>query len=189
MDSIAKQRYLTLHFQIKTKSPLMKDNSSFKNIIQNLVTNGCKRITDIHIKNIDYTEKNKNTIVSFTLSEPVFTYQQKQDGSCCWGRTSIIYTNISAIIKALLEDEEISWMASPFMENPEYLNLILNGAHIDILQQEVLANTKYKNPFGNPNTEGIIFDHNVIINHILGFKLSETGKVIAEKLVDKLLGF
>lgn len=166
----------------------MKDDSSFKNIIRKLIANGCKRITDIHVKNVNYTVKDNYIMVLFTLSEPICTYQQKQDGSYGLDRTNILYTSLTAIVHTLLEDEYIGWMSNPLIHNPEYLNLILNGAQIDILQQEVPANTEYKNPFGNHNQESVVFDHNIIINHVLGFKLSQTGELMADKFVDKLLG-
>ncbi len=167
----------------------MKDDSSFKSIIRKLIANGCKRITDIHVKNVNYTSKDNYIMVLFTLSEPICTYQQKQDGSYSLGRTNILYTSLTAIVHTLLEDENICWMSYPLTDNPEYLNLTLNGAQIDILQQEVPANTEYKNPFGNPNKESVVFDHNIIINHVLGFKLSQTGELMADKLADKIMGF
>lgn len=164
---------------------------SFNNMIKKLIASGCKRINSIRIKNVNYTEKDNYTMISFSLATPIRGFVSN-DGGVTYeeGNTNIMFTSSYAISGALKEDEELGWMANALLDNPQALNLIFNGAQIDILQQHISAGEEYKNPFSTrTEVEPQVYDHDIIINHIIGFKLGKVGLKMADKLADKMLGF
>lgn len=166
-------------------------NVSYQNIIKKLIASGCKRINSVRIKNVNFTEKDNYTMISFTLASTIRGFVSK-DGGVTYeeGQTNTIFTSLYAIVGALKEDEELGWMANSFLENPQALNLIFNGSTVDILQQEVAAGEEFKNPFSTrEDIEPQVYDHDLIINHILGFKLGKVGMKMADRLADKLMGF
>lgn len=167
------------------------NNVSYQNIIKKLIASGCKRINSVRIKNVNFTEKDNYIMISFTLVTAIRGFVSK-DGGVTYeeGQTNTVFTSLYAIVGALKEDEELGWMANALLENPQALNLIFNGSTVDILQQEVSAGEEFRNPFSTrEDVEPQVYDHNLIINHILGFKLGKVGMKMADRLADKLMGF
>ena len=164
--------------------------TGYQSIIKKLKSTGCKLLSGLMIKNVNFTEEDNYTRVSFTLNRPVRGYVTDDNGET-WkeGVTNIVFTSLYGIVGALKEDEELSWMSNTLLNNPKVLNLIFNGATINILQQDVVAGEEYTNPFSTrTDTPVQIYDHDIIINHIIKFKLNKTGEKMADKLADKLLG-
>lgn len=163
----------------------------YLNTIKKLIASGCKRINNVRIKNVNCTEKDNYTMISLTLVNQVKGFVS-DDGGVTYkeGMTNVIFTSLYAIVGAMKEDEELGWMGNALLEHPEALNLILNGSTVDILQQDVVAGEEFINAFSSrTDVEPTVFDHDVIINHVIGFKLGKVGEKMADKLADKLLGF
>lgn len=165
-------------------------NVDYRNIIKRLIASGCKRIESNKIKNVNFTEKDNYTMISFTLMKPIRGFVS-EDGGITYkdGLTNVVFTSLYAIAGAFKEDEELGWMANSILENPKALNLILNGATIDIIQQEFAAGEEVVNPFSSKESVSGPYDHDVIINHIVGYKLSKVGQRMSDRLADKCLGF
>lgn len=162
----------------------------YQNVIKKLIAEGCKRVNSVRIKNVNFTEKDNYTMIGLTLATPIRGYESKGDGMWEEGHTSTLFTSLYAIAGALKEDEELGWMANALLEHPQALNLILNGATIDLVQQDVEAGKEVRNPFSTrTDGEAKSYDHNIIVNHVIGFKLGKTGFKMSEKLADKMLGF
>lgn len=163
----------------------------YQNIIKKLIASGCKRVNSVRIKNVNITEKDNYTMVTFTLASGIKGFVSNDNGvSFEEGVTHSLFTSLFAITGALKEDESLGWMANGLLENPKALNLILNGSQIDILQQDVEAGTEFVNPFTTrTDSEPQVYEHNIIINHIIGFKLGDTGLRMADRLADKMMGF
>jgi hypothetical protein len=166
-------------------------NVSYQNCIKKLIAAGCKRINSVRIKNVNFTEKDNYTMISFTLSTPIRGFVSNDNGVTYQeGMTNTLFTSLYAIVGAIKEDDELGWMANALLDNPQALNLIFNGGSIDILQQEIVAGEQFTNPFSTRNDTTVqVYDHDVIINHIIGFKLGKTGEKMAARFADKLMGF
>lgn len=166
-------------------------NASYQNCIKKLIATGCKRINSVRIKNVNFTEKDNYTMISFTLSTPIRGFVSNDNGVTYQeGMTNTLFTSLYAIVGAVKEDDELGWMANALLDNPRVLNLIFNGGSIDILQQEIVAGEQFTNPFSTRNDPTVqVYDHDVIINHIIGFKLGKTGEKMAARFADKLMGF
>lgn len=166
-------------------------NVSYQNCIKKLIAAGCKRINSVRIKNVNFTEKDNYTMISFTLSTPIRGFVSNDNGVTYQeGMTNTLFTSLYAIVGAIKEDDELGWMGNALLDNPQALNLIFNGGSIDILQQEIVAGEQFINPFSTRNNAAVqVYDHDVIINHIIGFKLGKTGEKMAARFADKLMGF
>ena len=164
---------------------------SYQNCIKKLIATGCKRINSIRIKNVNFTEKDNYTMISFTLSTLIRGFVSNDNGVTYQeGMTNTLFTSLYAIVGAIKEDDELGWMANALLDNPQALNLIFNGGTIDILQQEIVAGEQFTNPFSTRNDAAVqVYDHDIIINHIIGFKLGKTGEKMAARFADKLMGF
>lgn len=176
--------------QVNEQIDEQDNESNYQKIIKNLKNGGCRFLNGLIIKNVNYTEEDNYTRVSFTLNRSIRGFVTKDNGET-WeeGLTNIVFTSLYGIIGAIKEDEELSWMANTIVNNPKVLNLIFNGANINILQQDVAAGEEYTNPFST-RTDLVpqVYDHDIIINHVVKFKLNKVGQRMADKLADKLLG-
>lgn len=166
-------------------------NVSYQNCIKKMIAAGCKRINSVRVKNVNFTEKDNYTMISFTLSSPIRGFVSNDNGITYQeGMTNTLFTSLYAITGALKEDDELGWMANALLDNPQALNLIFNGSTVDIIQQEVSAGVEFTNPFSTRSDAPVqVYDHDVIINHIIRFKLGKTGEKMAARLADKLMGF
>lgn len=166
-------------------------NVSYANVLKKLLAEGCKRVNGIRVKNVNVTEKDNYTMISLSLGTAIAGYVSKDNGVTYEkGNVNTLFTSTFAIAGAMKEDEDMAWMANAINAHPEALTLILNGGTVDIIQQEVPAGTEYVNPFTTrTDVEPSVYDHDIVINYIVGFHLGKTGMRMADKLADKLLGF
>lgn len=168
-------------------------NNNFQQVIKNLVVEGGKRLNQLRIKNVNSEKKDNYIKVSFTLTTPVPGFTTDDNGET-WkkGMINTIYTSLYAITGCLKEDEELSWIGGILNDlvenngNTGILNLLFNGAIIDIIQQEVSSGEEYTNPFSS-NNDIRVYDHDTIISHVIKFRLGKTGEKMADKLADKLM--
>lgn len=163
--------------------------NSYANICKQLIAGGCKRINGVKIKNLNVTEKEDYVMVSLTLNNTIRGFIS-EDGGVTYkeGETKVLFTSLYAIVGALKENEDLAWMANALIQHPNALNLVLNGATIDIIQQDVPAGVVYHNPFSSTSNE-TSFDHDIIINYVVSITLGKTGERMADKLADKMFGF
>ena len=170
--------------------PETDNKTSYKDIIKKALSQGAKRINGLRVKNVNFSEEDNYTRVSFTVDKPIPGNVLQADGSYKIGLTNTIFTSLYAIAGALKEDEELGWMANALLENPKALNLIFNGCVIDVLQQIVEAGEEYYNPFTTKeNALPQVFDHTTPINNIIKFKLGKTGQRMADTLAVKMMGY
>lgn len=161
----------------------------YKAAIAELKKQGGKLIKGIKVKNCNVTEKNNYVMVSFTLGQDVEGYNANEQGVFERGERNVIFSSTFALAGMLKENDDLSWVANHLLTHPNIINLLFNGGTIDIVQLPVVAGQIYKNPFSTRNAESDPFDHDTIINHIIGVHLGRTGEKVADKLMDKLLGF
>lgn len=165
------------------------NQSNYQEAIKTLLASGAKRINGLKIKNVNFTEKENYDMVSFTLTSKIRGFVSDDNGNTYKeGMTNTVFTSMYAIVGAMKEDEELSWMANYLLEHPKALPVIFNGATIDIIQKDVKEGEEYRNVFSTKdNVDSVTFDHNVIINNVIKFKLGKAGQIGASRLMDKML--
>lgn len=160
--------------------------ADFTKAVNALLAKGATKSV-VDVKNINVTEKDDYTMVSFTLKEDVDGYVKDDDGNYIKGKTPYIYTSLYSIAACVAEMEGIGWLRSVMHHGtPELIKLLLNKSSLVIIQESVLANTEWRNVFSSSDST-TMFDHDTIINHVIGIKLSKFGEGIAAKLQDKIL--
>ena len=157
-------------------------------IIAQLIKKGAKDIKNITIKNVTVTPMNEYVRLGLTLDKEVDGYKVEDDGTYTPSKVKVIFVSAFTIAALLKEDDDAAFAANHLLKHPDALAMIMSRAQINILQQYVKAGEEYKNPF-NDNTDATTFDHDVIINHIIGIKLSDFGIKRLDRLADMMLGF
>lgn len=160
-------------------------SKSYDEIKKELIKNHGRPLKRV-IKNVNYEILDTYTRVSFTLRENVKGYRANEDGDFILGGTNIIFSSVYAIAAMLKEDDELAWLGNEIISNPKLLNLLCSSATIEIIQQKVEEGEEYVNPFAS-NPEPVSFDHDTIINHIVGITLSKVGEKVLEKYMDKVM--
>ena len=81
-------------------------------------------------------------------------------------------------------------MGNYVIDHPEIIPVLLSGATISVVQTNVNAGEEYHNPFTTKeDVEDTTFDHDTIINYIVGFQFGKTGEKFADILAVKMMGF
>ena len=89
------------------------NNVSYQNVIKKLIAAGCKKISQVKIKNVNFTEKDNYTMVSFTLGSAIRGFISEDNGvTYVEGMTKVMFTSLYAITGAFKEDENQNFVAA-----------------------------------------------------------------------------
>lgn len=155
---------------------------TYEQIIKKCIASGWVRKNNLKVKNVNITEKDEYSMVSFTVIPPVRGYVvDEETGEYKEGLVNTIYSSSFAIAGCMKENEDLAWLANTIVEKPKSANAFFNGGTIDIMQLDVPAGTEFVNPFAS-NAEPTTFDHDTIISIIVNVKLGKNG----DKLVDAM---
>lgn len=160
-----------------------------KEIINGLLKNGAKEVKNLKVKNVTVTILENYTRLGLTLDKPVEGYIAKEDGTFEKGETNVIFVSAFAVASVLKDNDDCAFAANHLVEHPEAMNVILSRAQIDIIQEPVTSGQEYRNPWSNNSDNATVFDHDTIINHLTGIKLSDFSIRKLDTLADKMLGF
>lgn len=162
---------------------------SYKDICNELVANGAKRIKGLVVKSVKVTEQDTYVMISLTLDKQVEGYRADEEtGIFEKGMTNIIFSSSYSLAAVIKNNEEIAFAANSLVDNPKGFEVALSGASIDIIQQPVAADEMYKNPFSTRDSDGVAFGHDTIINHIVNIVPSKVAMRRLDALALSLLG-
>ena len=162
---------------------------SNKEIVEQLVKDGCTLVKNVTVKNVTVNVLENYTRLGFTIDKEVDGFVSKDDGVTYEpAKVNVIFASAYSIGALMKDSDEMAFAANHLMENPAGLAIILSRAKISIVQQKVKAKESYKNPFSE-SAEEVVFEHDTIINHVTSIELSEFGLKKLDKLADKMLGF
>ena len=159
----------------------------FNDAVASLRKAGAKSETDVIVKNITIVDCNNWTKVALTLNREVDGAVTDEDGNWSIGKTNVVFMSLYSIVGTLKNTDDTIAIASYIAKHPTSLQIILSGAKIELLQQEVKANETYINAFTNEEVE-YESDHDSIFNHVVSIVISDKGHRAIEKIEDKLLG-
>lgn len=159
-----------------------------KEIIEQLMKKGAKKVSDVTIKNVTITVMDEYTRLGLTLNKEVDGHKAKEDGTYIPAKVKIIFVSAFSIASLLKENDDAAFAANHLIKHPDAMGMILSRANVDIIQQFVKEGEEYINPFSE-NANSTTFDHDVIINYVTNIKLSDFGLKRLDRLADKMLGF
>lgn len=152
-----------------------------------LIAQGAKEVKNVTVKNVTVTQFDDWCRIALTLNDEITGFVKDGNDEFSKGKVDIIFTSTFSISSILKEYDETAFAADYLRDNPEALKIILSRSTIDIIQEEVEEGTEYINPFST-SRNATVFEHNTIINHIVGIKLSEKALKVLDKIEDKMLG-
>lgn len=160
---------------------------SFNEAVASLRKAGAKEYKDVRVMNVTVTEKDSWTRIALTLDQEVDGFVSDDNGDYTKGTTRIVFLSLYSIAAVLKNNDDTLAIGSYIVNHPTALQILLSGAKIDLLQQEVAANATYLNHFTGEEVEHQS-DHDSIFTHIAAIALSDKGLRAVEKIEDKLLG-
>lgn len=159
---------------------------TFTEIVKALQKKCGKAITRT-VKNFNFEILDNYTRFSFTLREPIKAYVNNiETDEYELGKSTVVFSSAYAFAGMLKENDDLAFVANDTIVNPKLVSLLTIGGTIDIIQQFIPVGKEYVNPFSS-DPEPIVFEHDVIINHIIGMKPGKTGLKFLDKYMDKMM--
>ena len=159
---------------------------SFDNAVAALRKSGAKSET-VTICNVTITDCKNWTRIVLTLNREVDGPVCDSEGQWAMGKTRVVFVSFYSVIGLLKNTNETLAITGHIADNPTALQVILSGAKIELLQQEVKAHESYVNAFTGEETE-YESDHDSLFNHLVSIEFTDKGLKAVEKIEDKLLG-
>lgn len=160
---------------------------SFNDAVASLRKAGAKAEKDIIIKNVTVTDCDSWTRVALTLNREVAGPVSDEEGNWSMGQTRVVFLSLYSVLGLLKNTDDTLAVASYIASHPTALQIILSGAKVEILQQEVKAHATYVNAFTGEETERDS-DHDSLFNHLVSIEFTDKARRGIEKIEDKLLG-
>lgn len=158
-----------------------------KNVVEQLLKQGSQLVKNLVVKNVTVTPKENYIRLCLTLDKPVKGYNADDDGNYTLGETKFIYVSLFSIAAILRDNEEASFAVNHIIKKPSSIEVLLNGARVDIIQQSVKAGEEFVNPWSENDTERV-FDHDTLINHVINITFTQRSISLLGNLAESMLG-
>lgn len=159
-----------------------------KQVVAELLAKGCNKIAGIRVRSSIVTPKDNYVMVSLSLERGIPGYVSDDEGVFTKGETATVFASSYSIASVLKDNDETAWAANQLIQNPKGLEVILAGAKVDLVQEEVAADEIYKNPFSNSKDNGTNLGHDTIINHVVKIEICQKAKQMLNMLAMNMMG-
>lgn len=159
-----------------------------KQVVAELLAKGCNKIAGIRVRSSIVTPKDNYVMVSLSLERGIPGYVSDDEGVFTKGETATVFASSYSIASVLKDNDETAWAANQLIQNPKGLEVILAGAKIDLVQEEVAADEIYKNPFSSSDVDGQSLGHDTIINHVVKIEICQKAKQMLNMLAMNMMG-
>lgn len=159
-----------------------------KQVVAELLAKGCNKIVGLRVRSSIVTPKDNYVMVSLSLERGIPGYVSDGEGVFTKGETAIVFASSYSIASVLKDNDETAWAANQLIQNPKGLEVILAGAKIDLVQEEVAADEIYKNPFSSSDVDGQSLGHDTIINHVVKIEICQKAKQMLNMLAMNMMG-
>lgn len=165
---------------------------SKKQAIAALKKEGAREFKGLVVKSVNVEKMSNYTRIGITLNEEIPAYREDESGQMVKTTSRFFFLSAYNLATELRENEVTAFVANRILEKVQNINFVLTGAKIDILQEEVEPldgdgkPVVWHNVFGAEN-DGVEFDHNVLINHLIGYTPSKMNLKMVDKIIDKMM--
>lgn len=159
-----------------------------KQVVAELLAKGCNKIAGIRVRSSIVTPKANYVMVSLSLERGIPGYVSDGEGVFTKGETATVFASSYSIASVLKDNDETAWAANQLIQNPKGLEVILAGAKVDLVQEEVSADEIYKNPFSSSDVDGQSLGHDTIINHVVKIEICQKAKQMLNMLAMNMMG-
>ena len=158
-----------------------------KNVVEQLLKQGSQLVKNLTVKNVTVTPKENYIRLCLTLDKPVKGYVSDDDGNYTLGETKFIYVSLFSVAAVLRDNDDASFAVNNIIKKPSFVEVLLNGARVDIIQQPVKAGEEYINPWSENGTAQV-FDHDTLINNVVNIKFTQRSIGLLGNLAASMLG-
>lgn len=158
-----------------------------KNVVEQLLKQGSQLVKNLIVKNVTVTPKENYIRLCLTLDKPVKGYVSDDDGNYILKESKFIYVSLFSIAAVLRDNEYASFAVNHIIKKPSSVEVLINGARINIIQQSIKAGEEYVNLWSNNDTVQV-FDHDSLINHVIDITLNQRSINLLDKLADSMIG-
>lgn len=158
-----------------------------KNVVEQLLKQGSQLVKNLTVKNVTVTPKENYIRLCLTLDKPVKGYVSDDDGNYTLGETKFIYVSLFSVAAVLRDNEDVSFAVNHIIKKPSSVEVLLNGARVDIIQQPVKAGEEYINPWSENGTAQV-FDRDTLINNVVNIKFTQRSIGLLGNLAVSMLG-
>ena len=123
--------------------------------------------------------------VTITLKEGIDAYLVN-DNQYALSKSPLIFTNLDVLASILRENDDVAYLVNSLVRNPSTIEMLLTGATLDVIQQDIPAGKKFYNPYSTRAKE-YVCEHNLMNNNICDIKMNARGMKLIGKLEDKML--
>lgn len=159
-----------------------------KQVVAELLAKGCNKIAGIRVRSSIVTPKDNYVMVSLSLERGIPGYVSDGEGVFTKGEIATVFASSYSIASVLKDNDETAWAANQLIQNPKGLEVILAGAKVDLVQEEVAADEIYKNPFSSSDVDGQSLGHDTIINHVVKIEICQKAKQMLNMLAMNMMG-
>lgn len=159
-----------------------------KQVVAELLAKGCNKIAGIRVRSSIVTPKDNYVMVSLSLERGIPGYVSDGEGIFTKGETATVFASSYSIASVLKDNDETAWVANQLIQNPKGFEVILAGAKVDLVQEEVAADEIYKNPFNSSDVDGQSLGHDTIINHVVKIEICQKAKQMLNMLAMNMMG-
>lgn len=155
-----------------------------KEVVNALIAAGNVAVKNLKVKSVSVKVEEEYTRLAITLDKPVRGFVQQADNTYVEGETNVIFCSSYDIGSLLKDDENAAFAVNNLIANPDSFKVILSRAMLTVIPEKVEKEKEYVNPFASNQEKKVIFDHDVILHHVVDIKLSDFGLM---KLIDLLI--
>lgn len=159
-----------------------------KSVIESLIKAGAKAVKNLKVKGINVVPQENYVRVSLSVDKPVRGFVAQDDGTYAEGESKVIFVSLFSIVAQFRDDENAAFAVNHILKNPESVTVLLSGATLTILQEDVASGQEYHNPWSDNADAATTFDHDTIINHIIDVKMTDRAYQMLDRLAMGMLG-
>lgn len=161
---------------------------SFESVVKTLIAaDNTQVIKGLKIRSVNVVDADTYTSVRLSVDKAVPAYVADGDtGNFVPGFITTLFQSTYALSGLFKNIDELAAVAPYIVSSPKIIGLLLTGATIDVVMEQLTAGSEYVNPFST-NGEPTVIANNTYISHIVGIKLGNQGSKMLDKLVDRIL--
>ena len=179
--------------QVNLDAPAVESKNSseiksFESVVKALIAaDNTTTLRGLKIRSVNVVDADTYTSVRLSVDKAVPAYVADGDtGNFVPGFITTLFQSTYALSGLFKNIDELAAVATYIVSSPKIIGLLLTGATIDVVMEQLTAGSEYINPFST-NGEPTVIANNTYISHIIGIKLGVQGSKMLDKLIDRIM--
>lgn len=170
------------------ESKVASEVKSFESVVKALIAaDNTTTLRGLKIRSVNVVDADTYTSVRLSVDKAVPAFVADGDtGNFVPGFITTLFQSTYALSGLFKNIDELAAVATYVVNSPKIISLLLTGATIDVVMEQLTAGSEYINPFST-NGEPTVIANNTYISHIIGIKLGVQGTKMLDKLIDRIM--